>query len=84
MNQLSFPLTILPIANCTTTKKEKNCQKMILLLSQVDIDAEGRNCHSAIKRRDVQSMIDLEISLLLETAPPPSVGNKLQVENQVD
>jgi hypothetical protein len=26
-------------------------------------------------------MIDLEISLL-ETAPPPSVGNKLQVENK--
>ncbi len=81
MNQLSFPLTIFPIANCTTTKKEKNCQKMILLLSQVNIDAEGRNCHNAIKRRDVQSMIDLEISLL-ETAPPPSVGNKLQVENK--
>jgi hypothetical protein len=57
---------------------------MILLLSQVDIDAEGRNCHNAIRRRDVQSMIDLEISLLLETAPPPSAGNKLQVENQVD
>jgi hypothetical protein len=29
-------------------------------------------------------MIDLEISLLLETALPPSAGNKLQVENQVD
>lgn len=57
---------------------------MILLLSQVDTDAEGRNCHSAIRRRDVQSMIDLEISLLLETAPPRTAGNKLQVENQVD
>jgi hypothetical protein len=57
---------------------------MILLLSQVDMDVEGRNCHSAIRRRDVQSMIDLEINLLLETAPPPSTGNKLQVENQVD
>ncbi len=84
MNQLSFPLTIFSIANCTTTKKEKNCQKMILLFSQVDTNAEGRNCHNTIRRRDVQSMIDLEISLLLETAPPPSVGNKLQVENQVD
>ncbi len=83
MNQLSFPLTIFLIANCTTTKKEKNCQKMILL-SQVDTDAEGRNCHNAIKRRDVQSMIDLEVNLLLETAPPPSTSNKLQVENQVD
>lgn len=57
---------------------------MILLLSQVDTDAEGRNCHSAIRRRDVQSMIDLEIGLLLETAPPRTAGNKLQVENQVD
>jgi hypothetical protein len=57
---------------------------MILLFSQVDTNAEGRNCHNTIRRRDVQSMIDLEISLLLETAPPPSVGNKLQVENQVD
>lgn len=57
---------------------------MILLLSQVDTDAEGRNCHSAIRRRDVQSMIDLEISLLLETAPLRTAGNKLQVENQVD
>jgi hypothetical protein len=84
MNQLSFPLTIFPIANCTTTKKEKNCQKMILLLFQVDTNVKGRNCHSAIRRKDVQSMIDLEINLFLETAPPPSAGNKLQVENQVD
>jgi hypothetical protein len=29
-------------------------------------------------------MIDLEISLLLETAPLRTAGNKLQVENQVD
>jgi hypothetical protein len=75
---------IFPIANCTTTKKEKNCQKVILLLSQVDTDAEGRNCHSAIRRKDVQSMIDLEISLLLQTAPPRTAANKSLVENQVD